>query len=219
MASTGALHGRRGGLALAMSAIALLSACTPATPPVQVTAATAAMPATPATPWTDAAPRPATVYPDLPVAPVATGGLQVPQPPRPTRVNRVPMPMAAVGTAPSYTPPTASCGGYSSPRRIVPGTVPGAGSATVTWMADSSPAVQGYRVSAVSQVLVTGVQPAPLQQTVAQPGGCVPITLTMTGLTDGTPYVFWMEEQVLDSRTGAVRFVQVGTSEAVVIGG
>jgi hypothetical protein len=212
----GALRGRWGGLAVAATGVALLSACTPATSPVQVTAATAAMPATP---WTNAAPRPAPVYPDLPVAAAATGGMQVPQPPRPTRVNRVPVPMAAVGTAPSYTPPTASCGGYGSPRRIVPGAEPGAGSATVTWMADGAPEVQGYRVSAVSQVLVTGAQPAPLQRTVAQPDDCVPITLTMTGLTPGTPYVFWMEEQVLDSRTGVVRFVQVGTSGAVLIGG
>jgi hypothetical protein len=212
----GARRGRRYGLTLAAASAALLSACTPAAPPVQVTAATAAMPGTP---WTDAAPRPVPLYPDLPVAAAATGGLQVPQPPRPTRANRVPMPLAAVGTAPTYTPPTATCGGYGSPRRIVPGAEPGAGSATVTWMADGSAEVQGYRVSAVSQVLVTGAQPAPRQQTVPQPDGCVPITLTMTGLTPGTPYVFWMEEQTLDSRTGAVRFVQVGTSGAVVIGG
>jgi hypothetical protein len=212
----GGLRGRWGGLAVAAAAVALLPACTPAAPPVQVTAATAAMPTTP---WTNSAQRPAAVYPDLPVAAAATGGMQVPQPPRPARVNRVPVPLAAVGTAPSFTPPTATCGGYGSPRRIVPGAEPGAGSATLTWMTDGSPEVQGYRVTAVSQVLVTGAQPTAPQQTVAQPDGCVPITLTMTGLTPGTPYVFWMEEQTLEPRTGVVRFVQVGTSGAVVIGG
>jgi hypothetical protein len=97
--------------------------------------------------------------------------------------------------------------------------VPGARTATISWLADNRPEVLGYRVSAVSQRLVTGAQPAPPQQTVAQPGGCVPLSITMAGLRPGEPYVFWMEEQTLDSRTGAVRFVQVGTSEAVVIGG
>lgn len=208
----GALRGRWGGLAVAAAAAGLLSACTPAAPPVEVAAATAALPATP---WTDAAPL--AVYPDLPVA-AATRGMQIPQPPRPVQAP-VPVPPALRGVSPTYTPPTAACGGYSSPRRIVPGAVPGAGTATISWLADNRPEVLGYRVSAVSQRLVTGAQPAPPQQTVAQPGGCVPLSITMAGLRPGEPYVFWMEEQTLDSRTGAVRFVQVGTSEAVVIGG
>lgn len=215
MVGTGTWRGRRGGLVLAAAAAAVLSACTPAAPPVEVAAATAALPVTP---WTNA-PRPAVVYPDLPIAAPETGGMQVPQPPRPMRVNRLPAPLAAVGTAPSFTPPTAVCGGYGIPRRIVPGAQPGAGSATISWQADGHPEVQGYRVSAVSQALVSGAQPAPLQQTVAQSGGCGPVTVTMTGLTPGAPYVFWMEEQTLDQRTGVLRFVQVGTSDAVVIGG
>jgi hypothetical protein len=208
----GALRGRWGGLAVTAAAAGLLSACTPAAPPVEVAAATAALPATP---WTDAAPQ--AVYPDLPVT-AATGGMQVPQPPRPVQVT-VPVAPAFHGVSPTYTPPTAVCGGYGNPRRIVPGAQPGAGTATISWMADGHPEVRGYRVSAVSQRLVTGAQPAAPQQTVAQPAGCLPLTVTMTGLTPGEPYVFWMEEQTLDSRTGAVRFVQVGTSEAVVIGG
>jgi hypothetical protein len=202
---------RWGGLAVAATATALLSACAPVAPPVEVAAATAAMPVTP---WTNPAP-----YPDLPVAAAPTGGMQVPQPPRPAHVTRVPAPAAAVGIPPTYTPPTPSCGGYGNPRRIVPGATPGSGSATVSWLADGHTEVQGYRLSAVSQVLVTGAQAAPRQRTVAQPSGCVPVTVTLTGLTPGVPYVFWLEEQTLDSRTGAVRFVQVGTSDAVVIGG
>jgi hypothetical protein len=208
----GALRGRWGGLAVAAATAGLLSACTPAAPPVQVAAATAALPATA---WTDPAPQ--AVYPDLPVA-AGPRSMQVPQPPRPVQVP-VPVPPALRGVSPTYTPPTAACGGHSSPRRIVPGAVPGAGTATISWMADSRPEVQGYRVSAVSQRLVGGAQPAPPQRTVAQPAGCVPLTVTMTGLTPGAPYVFWMEEQTLDSRTGVVRFVQVGISDAVVIGG
>jgi hypothetical protein len=210
------LPGRGGGLVLAAAAAALLAGCAPAAPPVEVTAATAALPATP---WTESPSRPAVVYPDLPVAAAATGGLQVPQPPRPVHVDRVPVPLAAVGTAPSLTPRTAPCGGFVAPRRITPGVAPGAGSATVRWMADDRADVRGYRVSAVSQVLVSGAQPAPVQQTVARPGGCAPVSVTITGLAPGTPYVFWLEEQTLDVAASAVRFVQVGTSEAVVIGG
>jgi hypothetical protein len=95
---------------------------------------------------------------------------------------------------------------------------PGAGTATVSWQADGAPDVQGYRVSAVDQQLVAGGQPAPRQQTVAQPEGCAPVSVTMAGLTPGGSYVFWLEEQTFDPATEVVRFVQVGRSGAVVIG-
>jgi hypothetical protein len=208
-----ALRGRRRPLVVAALAAGLLTACAPPAPPVQPAAATAALPTTP---WTDPVPWAGTRYPDLPVQ-QAPSGLQVPQPPRPVHVGTN-VPRAAYGVSPTYTPPTASCGGYSNPRRIVPGVTAAAGTATVRWMADGHTDVQGYRISAVSQALGTGRQPAPAQQSVARPAGCVPLTVTMTGLTRGVAYVFWMEEQTLDPRTGAVRFVQVGTSDAVLIG-
>jgi hypothetical protein len=147
----------------------------------------------------------------------AEGGLAIPQPPRPQQI--VIMPNAAVGTPPSYKQrPDACGGGGTTPRRMVPGVVPGAGSATLDWMADSRPEVLGYRVQAVSQRLVGGQQPAPVMQTVAQPAGCVPVSVTITGLTSGDPYVFWLEEQVTSSSTGVTRLVQVGTTGAVAIG-
>ncbi|MCW2575692.1 MAG: uncharacterized protein JWR66_1722 [Modestobacter sp.] len=151
-------------------------------------------------------------------ASVATqGGLAIPQPPRPQQI--VIMPNAAVGTPPSYKQrPDACGGGGTTPRRMVPGIVPGAGTATLDWMSDNRPEVLGYRVQAVSQRLVGGQQPAPVMQTVGQPTGCVPVSVTLTGLASGVPYVFWLEEQVTSSSTGVTRLVQVGTSEAVVIG-
>jgi hypothetical protein len=44
------------------------------------------------------------------------------------------------------------------------------------------------------------------------------VSVTLTGLTSGVPYVFWLEEQVTSVSTGVTRLVQVGTSGAVVIG-
>jgi hypothetical protein len=147
----------------------------------------------------------------------AEGGLAIPQPPRPHQI--VIMPNAAIGTPPGYKQrPDACGGGGTTPRRMVPGVVPGARTATLDWMADSRPEVLGYRVQAVSQRLVGGQQPAPVMQTVAQPDGCVPVSVTITGLTSGVPYVFWLEEQVTSSSTGVTRLVQVGTTSAVVIG-
>ena len=147
----------------------------------------------------------------------AEGGLAIPQPPRPGRITI--MPNAAIGTPPTYSQrPDACGGGGTTPRRMVPGVVAGPGSATLDWMADARPEVLGYRVQAVSQRLVGGQQPPPLVQAVAQPDGCVPVSVTMTGLTSGVPYVFWLEEQVTSASTGVTRLVQVGTTDAVVIG-
>lgn len=147
----------------------------------------------------------------------AEGGLVVPQPPRPGRISI--MPNASVGTPPVYRPRSDGCGGAgTTPRRIVPGVVPGPGSATLDWMSDDRPEVVGYRVQAVSQRLVGGQQPAPVVRAVAQVEGCQPVTVTVDGLTPGDPYVFWFEEQVTSASTGVTRLVQVGTTAAVVIG-
>jgi hypothetical protein len=147
----------------------------------------------------------------------AEGGLAIPQPPRPQQIAI--MPNAALGTPPAYSPRPDACGGAgTTPRRMVPGVVAGVGAATLDWMSDNRPEVLGYRVQAVSQRLVGGEQPAPVTQDVAQPAGCVPVSATITGLTPGEPYVFWLEEQVTSASTGVTRLVQVGTTSAVVIG-
>ena len=144
------------------------------------------------------------------------GGLVVPQPPRPNGITIEPW--AAHGQSPTLTPLEPACGGYSSPKRITPGVVAGAGSATVTWQSDDRTEVGSYQVSAVSQQLVAGAQPAPVTATAAQPSGCQQVTVTVTGLVPGQHYVFWLEEQVTSPTTGRVRLEQVGSSAAVLIG-
>jgi hypothetical protein len=78
--------------------------------------------------------------------------------------------------------------------------------------------VTGYRVRAVSQTLVGGLQADPVTVPVGQPSGCVPVTATVAGLTPGTYYVFWLEEAQHDPTTGVTRYVQVGSSDPVRIG-
>ncbi|WP_138732410.1 hypothetical protein [Modestobacter excelsi] len=145
----------------------------------------------------------------------AVRDLAVPQPPRPGGITL--QPWAARGVAPTLTPREPACGGYSTPRRITPGVVAGTGSATVTWMSDARGEVQSYQVSAVQQP-VSGVQPAPVTTTAAQPDGCQQVTATMTGLVSGRYYVFWLEEQVTSATTGRARLDQVGSSAPVLVG-
>jgi hypothetical protein len=158
-----------------------------------------------------------------------TGAIAVPGPavpaeptfvvPAPTVVpQRMPPPFVPRGMPAVTSPPPAACGGYSVPRRIVPRATPAAGSASVSWQADSHADVTGYRVRAVSQTLVVGTQPDPVTVTVGQPSGCVPVTATVGGLGSGTYYVFWLEEGSRDPTSGVVRWVQVGASEPTLIG-
>jgi hypothetical protein len=138
--------------------------------------------------------------------------------PAPRRLQvELPTPLVPHGVPLETTPPPAVCGGYGSPRQIPPGVTPGAGSATVSWQADGHEEVQGYRVTAVGQQLVAGAQPPPPQATAAQRPDCGEVTVTLAGLTPGAPYVFWLEELVLDAVTGVPEHVQVGWSSPVVI--
>jgi hypothetical protein len=215
---SGAGRVRRGGPVIALAAIGLLTACTPAAPPVEVAAATA--PAPVAAPWTRSAPAaPAVPGPADPGAAVAAGpGMAVPQPPRPTRTGLVITPFVGIGESPELTPRPATCGGHTTPRQMAPGVVPGPGSATVSWQAGGRAEVTGYRVSAVTQTLRPGAQPAPRQQIVEQPADCGPVTVAVAELTPGDAYVFWLEERTFDVATSVERFVQVGSSQPVVIG-
>lgn len=153
---------------------------------------------------------------DVPEPAIAAPNVAIPVPRR-IDVEIVP-PTVPRGVIPTYTPPEASCGGYSAPRRIVPAIAPAVGSATLSWMADSdNDVVTGYRVQAVSQALMTGTQPAPPQQLVSQRDDCGEVAVAMTGLTSGAYYVFWLEEQTLDADTQLTEFVQVGSSAPVLI--
>ena len=89
----------------------------------------------------------------------------VPQPPRPVGIR--PPVDVSYGVVPDYTPRPDPCGSSTAPRRIAPNAVAGAGSATVTWLADAREEVLSYRVSAVSQELVEGEQAGPVPVVVA----------------------------------------------------
>jgi hypothetical protein len=202
---------------VAASAAGVVAALAPTPPPVAVAAATVPV----AVPWVRSVPSQVTA----PGTAAGSGsalaggtGMAVPQPPRPTRTGLVVTPFVGIGESPVLTPRPAVCGGHVSPRQVPPGVVPGpGGTATVSWQAGARPEVLGYRVSAVSQTLRSGVQAAPRVQTAAEPADCAPVTLTFTGLTPGDAYVFWLEERTLDETTSVERLVQIGTSQPVVI--
>ena len=210
--------GRRGrgtGTAAAVAAVGLIAFSGPVTEvAATVTASRTALPAVPAP--AAALPRPVTVVAPAPTAPAAVPPVSVVDIPRPQQIEVRVRPGVPYGVMPDTDPPPSSCGGYANPRQIPPGVVPGVASATVSWQADGSAQVQRYRVQAVSQQLVPGVQPEPPSLIAAQPDGCVPVTVTFGGLASGVPYVFWLEEEVPDT-FGVLRWVQVGTSSAVVI--
>jgi hypothetical protein len=192
---------------LAGAGALLLTGCGPGDTVVETTAATAAAPGTSWFLSSGGTAAPTTEPPFIQIAPTI---------PRPGEFT-VPRPVP-YGVAPVTKPPADPCNGATSPRRIVPGAVAGAGSATVSWPADNRAEVLGYRVQAVTQSLVTGTQPATVQQTVGQVAGCGTVTATLTGLTSGEHYVVWLEEQVRDPEYGVVRLVQVGSSDPVLIG-
>lgn len=122
------------------------------------------------------------------------------------------------GVSPKTSPPPAKCGGYSTPRRITPTVVTGTGAATVSFPSDASTDVHAYRVEAVSQALSAGTQPPHVVATAAQISGCGTVTVGLSGLTSGTSYVFWLEEQQVQPGNGKTLYVQVGSSEPTVIG-
>ncbi|MGY1637026.1 hypothetical protein ACI78V_10270 [Geodermatophilus sp. SYSU D00742] len=210
--------GRRYGTAVGVVAAGLVTLSAPAT---QVAAQLTAVstPSRPSAPVPVVPPAAAlaadTATVAVPVAPpiIATG----PAPPAPRGVDvDVPHPMVPRGMPLETEPREDLCGGYPSPRRISPAVVPGPGTAAVSWQADGHADVRRYRVQAVSQRLVTGVQPAPPQQVVGRPAGCEQVGVTFTGLEPGVSYVFWLEEEVEDSLSP--RWVQVGSTTPVTIG-
>ena len=208
-------RGRGTGTVAAVAAVGLIGLSGPVTEvAATVTASRTALPAVPAV--ATALRGPVTVVAPPAAAPAAVPPVSVVAVPRPQPIEVRVRPGVPHGVIPETDPPPSACGGYGNPRQIPPGVVPGVASATISWQADGSAAVQRYRVQAVSQRLVPGVQPEPPFLIAAQPAGCLPVTVTFGGLTSGVPYVFWLEEEVPDS-LGVLRWVQVGTSSAVVI--
>lgn len=208
-------RGHGGGTVVAVAAVGLIAFSGPVTEvAATVTATRTALPAVPAP--AAALPDPVRVVAVPPAAPAAVPPVDTVDIPRPRPIEVAVRPGVPYGVMPDTDPPPSECGGYGNPRRILPGVVPGVASATVSWQADGDADVQRYRVQAVSQRLVSGLQPDPPVQIAAQPEDCVPVTVAFAGLTSGVAYVFWLEEEVPDT-FGVLRWVQVGTSDAVVI--
>lgn len=216
----GRRRGHGTGTVAVAAAVGLIALSGPVTEvAATVTASRTVLPAAPAPAAAPAAalPRAVTVVAPPPPAPAVVPPVSAVGIPRPGPIELRVRPGVPFGMAPELKVPEAPCGGYGSPRRILPGVVPGVASATVTWQADGSAQVRRYRVQAVSQRLVPGRQPEPPAQIAAQPADCVPVVVAFAGLASGVPYVFWLEREVPDTR-GVLRWEQVGTSSPVVIG-
>jgi hypothetical protein len=127
--------------------------------------------------------------------------------------------MPAVATALSLPSPAryvAPCPSYPLPKQIPVHVSPGSGSALVSWVSDGDGTVRSYRVSAISQRLVAGAQPAAPSITTARGVGCGPRGVSFSGLRHGTAYVFWVEEGSPDP-AGGLRFWMVGQSTGVLV--
>jgi hypothetical protein len=161
------------------------------------------------------APSPVAVQSPIPVAvaPVAVA-------PGATRAGVV---VPSMGAAPAVVPSlprttyTAPCRPYSSPKQIALQVSPGSAAATITWTSDGDASVSSYRVSAVSQHLVAGTQPPYPTTTIARGPGCRAVSVTLSGLRHGTPYVFWLEEASVDLSTRALVYTLVGQSGGVLV--
>ena len=202
MARTARARGvRRLGLVPAVAVACLLAGCQSASSPAATVAAgppsgTVLPPA--------GAPIPVTVAPAT-VAPGATR----------TGLPTAPVVAPSMPSAPPYVAP---CPAIPSPKRIAVHVSPASGSAVVQWLSDGDGSVQSYRVSALSQRLVAGTQPAPPTATVARGVGCSSRSVTFRGLRHGTAYVFWLEEASPDHPAGGLRYWLVGQSAGVRVG-
>lgn len=122
-----------------------------------------------------------------------------------------------VSPAPPVLPAAPPCARYPSPKQIPVQVSPGSGTATVSWRSDGDASVQSYRITAVSQQLVAGSQPAPPTATVPRGVGCSQLGLTLSGLAHAVRYVFWLEEASPDPVSGTLRYTLVGQSTGVLI--
>lgn len=145
------------------------------------TSAQAATPSAAATPWIAAAggsavpaPTPSISYSSP--APFPTGFL----------------PVSTVSASPTPTPSANDCAdlGFHSGAINSAGVVPGTTSATVSWYNPGGADLVEYRITAISQNLVTGSQ-RDVGWTVLKPGsGCGMVSAPVTGLDRKTDYIF-----------------------------
>jgi hypothetical protein len=93
---------------------------------------------------------------------------------------------------------------------------PGVGQASVSWMSLGDPRIVEYKLAAVLQNRPGGSNP-PLEWTsIPKPDGCREMSATVTGLTRGSYYVFWLDVVVVTRPTGR-REPMIGRSAAFLV--
>jgi hypothetical protein len=90
---------------------------------------------------------------------------------------------------------------------------PGVGQASVSWMSLGDPRIVEYRIASVLQNRPGGSVPPAPWTTVPKPTGCQQVNATVTGLTSGSWYVFWLDVVVTTRPTGR-REPMIGRSPA-----
>jgi hypothetical protein len=137
----------------------------------------------------------------------------VPLSPTPTSV----LTLSADPTA-SFSPVPPECIGNLRPNVLNGLSVtPGAGQATVTWVNVGDPTVESYRLAAIPQTIYHGEQKPADWKTVPAGDGCTTITQTVTGLTKGEPYIFWLDAIVNSYEYGVGRDIQIARSTPIII--
>lgn len=93
---------------------------------------------------------------------------------------------------------------------------PGVGQASVSWMSLGDARIVEYRIASVLQNRPGGSVPPATWTTVPKPNGCQQVNATVTGLTSGSWYVFWLDVVVTTRPTGR-REPMIGRSPAFLV--
>jgi hypothetical protein len=93
----------------------------------------------------------------------------------------------------------------------------GGGRAQVRWWEVGDPALQGYKLAAVSQHLVYGPQPPWKWLDIAKAGKCTEVRATVTGLVPGDPYIFVLHAVIKNYEYVAPIIPEIARSQAVTV--
>jgi len=89
--------------------------------------------------------------------------------------------------------------------------------ATMTWWNLGDPALQYYELAAVSQQYVLGLQPPWKWTTVPAGQGCTLVTVTVSNLTSGDPYVFVLHAVIKNYENVPPIIPEIARSNPIVI--
>ena len=148
---------------------------------------------------------------------LASPSTSSPSSPGPSPSAPVTAPPAAPNPLPSGTP---TCAGgdldYGQPAGL--SVDPEAGAATVSWYHPGDPDLVEYKLTAMPQVLITGLQPDLRWETVEPGAPCRTITARITGLNPDAPYVFSLDAVSKAYNADGNRTVTIARSTVVTIG-